>query len=128
MILLPPGRLNSSRPPVRWLSMSITSSSSQRSTVASTAASAACARRWNSASVSGVAGGAAWGVAEVMVDRIQAMKLKTSVASRPLRRAPRLAALLAVSAIVAGCGQKGPLTLPGAAPAPTTGASAPATK
>ncbi|WP_373282570.1 LPS translocon maturation chaperone LptM [Pseudaquabacterium pictum] len=95
--------------------MSTTSSSSQRSTVASTWASTAWARRWNSLSDSA----AAAGVVGVMVHRIRAMELRSSLASR----AALLLAMLLGTAALSGCGQKGPLTLPqppaGAASAPT---------
>jgi predicted small lipoprotein YifL len=60
-----------------------------------------------------------------MVDRIRRMKLLSSVASRPVRRAARLAALVTGLGMVVACGQKGPLTLPTQAPA---AASAPGSK
>jgi len=57
-----------------------------------------------------------------MVDRIRRMNWNSSVAIRPFRRAAVLGALIAGLATLAGCGQKGPLTLP--AP-PASAASAP---
>ncbi|WP_423228655.1 LPS translocon maturation chaperone LptM [Pseudaquabacterium inlustre] len=108
----------------------MTSSSSQRSVVASMRASTAPVRRWNSASDSGVAAGAA----VLMVGKIPQMTLRSSVARAPApcrpsgKRLQRLGCrtgLLAAVALLGACGQKGPLTLPaGAAPAATT-ASAP---
>jgi hypothetical protein len=74
--------------------------------VASMAASAACARRWKSPSDSDVVAG----VAELMVDRMLAMKLPTSVATQALWRARRLLVLLACCGLIGACGQKGPLT------------------
>jgi len=59
------------------------------------------------------------------------MKSTSSVASRRRGQATRLATLLAsgtigaTAALLAGCGQKGPLTLPAA---PASAASAPAQK
>ena len=56
------------------------------------------------------------------------MNLRTSVASARWRRVVRAAAPLTLMAIVAGlagCGQKGPLTLPAA---PAGAASAPASR
>ncbi|MFO1338628.1 MAG: lipoprotein [Burkholderiaceae bacterium] len=109
--------------------MSTRSSSSQWSTCRSTAASTAAARSWYSASEK---------VEALMVGTLRGMPYRAaSSVVAPCRRLWSRVLVLAVSgaagaALLAACGQRGPLTLPGAEPAssptrarPTTPALAP---
>ncbi|WP_419186849.1 LPS translocon maturation chaperone LptM [Caldimonas thermodepolymerans] len=94
--------------------MSTTSLCSSSSTRASTAASTACARAWYSLSLNGVG-----------VRVIVARTYNREMFARASILVFGAATLLAVG--VSGCGQKGPLYLPGpAATAPAGAASAPA--
>ncbi|WP_413084331.1 LPS translocon maturation chaperone LptM [Tepidimonas sp.] len=86
--------------PTRWLSMSASVSSLRRSHASSTALSTASARSRYSESV---------------IARIAAMP---SICRIVGRRAVGLVLLLSMA--LPGCGQKGPLTLPSAAPIPSS--------
>ncbi|MEW6703532.1 MAG: lipoprotein [Pseudomonadota bacterium] len=84
--------------------------------VASTAASTSPARRWYSLSVSWEAG-VSFGALFIVGSRIHAMSGESisSVATRAQHAASRRGiggACLALALLAAGCGQKGPLTLP----------------
>ncbi|MES3012106.1 MAG: lipoprotein [Pseudomonadota bacterium] len=96
--------------------MSTTSASSHASTLASTLASTAFVRVTYSASDSGVSVRSA-----DMVDRIQGMLQRKNSVAAASKAALGVCACVAAVALLAACGQKGPLQLP----KPATAASSP---